>query len=52
MEAVEWMTKKVHRLGALFKPLDLIRQATFNGEVTEAPFFDYLEYKFGKLYGF
>lgn len=51
MEAVKWMTEKVHRFGALFKPLDLIRQATFNDEVTEAPLVDYLEHKFGELYG-
>ncbi|MBD9525255.1 MULTISPECIES: carboxypeptidase M32 [Paracoccus] len=47
--AVEWLRENVQRHGGLYRPRDLIEQAT--GEaVSEAPLLDYLEEKFGDIY--
>lgn len=49
--AVEWLRENVHRHGRLHRPRALIEGAT--GETpTPEPLLDYLEAKFGDLYGF
>lgn len=49
--ATSWLREKVHRHGGLYHPRDVIERAC--GCVpNEAPLLDYLEAKFGTLYGF
>lgn len=46
----KWLGENVHRYGATFKPAELIRKVT--GEELSATYFiEYLNNKFGKLYG-
>lgn len=48
--ATGWLRERVQRHGGLHEPRDLIERAT--GEApSEGPFLDYLEAKFGALYG-
>ena len=48
--ATGWLRQRVQRHGGLRGPRDTIRHAT-GAEVSEAPLLDYLEAKFGALYG-
>lgn len=48
--ATAWLRDKVQRHGGLYEPRDLIERAT-GAAPTEAPLLDYLEAKFGALYG-
>lgn len=48
--ATGWLREKVHRHGALHEPRELIARA-IGREPTEAPLLDYLEAKFGAIYG-
>ena len=47
---VEWMRENVQRHGGLYPPRHLIEQAT-GRPVTPEPLLDYLEEKFGRIYG-
>jgi len=48
--ATDWLREKVQRHGGLYKPQDLITRAT--GEApSEGPLLDYLDAKFGEIYG-
>ena len=47
---VEWLRENVQRHGGLMPPRRLIEQAT-GGEVGPEPLLDYLEDKFGRIYG-
>ena len=48
--ATAWLRERVQRHGGLFEPRELIERAT--GEApSEGPLLDYLEVKFGALYG-
>lgn len=48
--AVEWLRENVQRHGGLLPPVELIETAT-GAPVSEAPLLDYLEQKFGAIYG-
>ncbi|MBF9033774.1 carboxypeptidase M32 [Rhodobacterales bacterium HKCCE2091] len=48
--ATAWLAEKVQRHGASKRPRTVIEEATGTG-VTEGPLLDYLEAKFGALYG-
>lgn len=45
-----WMRDHVHRHGARYEPLELIRRAT-GSELSPDPFLRYLRRKYGELYG-
>ncbi|WP_299358917.1 carboxypeptidase M32 [uncultured Paracoccus sp.] len=47
--AVEWLRENVQRHGSLYRPRDLIEQAS-GAPVSEAPLLDYLDDKFGEIY--
>ncbi|TRW96294.1 carboxypeptidase M32 [Paracoccus sp. M683] len=47
---VEWLRENVQRHGGLMPPRELIQQAT-GAEVGPEPLLDYLEEKFGRIYG-
>lgn len=46
----KWLNENVHQYGATFKPAELIRKVT-GEELTAKYFIEYLNEKFGKLYG-
>jgi len=46
-----WLVKNVHSHGDLYDPADLIRRITGN-ELDAEPYLQYLQEKYGKLYGF
>ena len=48
--ATGWLRERVQRHGGLRPPRETIRHAT-GGEVSEGPLLDYLEAKFGEIYG-
>ena len=48
--ATGWLRERVQRHGGLYEPRDLIERAS-GGPVSEGPLLDYLEAKFGALYG-
>lgn len=48
--AVEWLREELQRHGALYRPRDLIEQAT-GAPISPEPLLDYLEDKFGQIYG-
>lgn len=48
--ATEWLKENVQRFGGLHEPKNLIERATGN-KPTEGPLLDYLDEKFGELYG-
>lgn len=48
--AVEWLRERVQRHGGLYRPRDVIEQAV-GGAVSPAPLLDYLDDKFGAIYG-
>jgi carboxypeptidase Taq len=48
--ATGWLRDKVQRHGGLYEPREVIAQAC-GAEPSEAPLLDYLEQKFGALYG-
>jgi carboxypeptidase Taq len=48
--ATGWLADKVQRHGGLYEPRDLIARAS-GGAPSEAPLLDYLEAKFGAIYG-
>ena len=48
--ATEWLRDKVQRFGGLYKPAEVIERAC-GFEPTEEPLLDYLEAKFGAIYG-
>jgi len=48
--ATGWLKDKLQRHGALYEPRDLVRRAC-GFEPTEGPLLDYLEAKFGAIYG-
>jgi len=48
--ATDWLREKLQRHGALYEPRDLVRRAC-GFEPTEGPLLDYLEAKFGAIYG-
>ncbi|UCH57378.1 MAG: carboxypeptidase M32, partial [Candidatus Bathyarchaeota archaeon] len=50
-EIKEWLTKNVHGYGNLYDPADLIKVIT-GDELRIEPFFNYLDEKFSKLYGY
>ncbi len=45
-----WMREHVHRHGAKFAPAELVRRVTGN-DLTPEPYLDYLQSKFGAIYG-
>ncbi|GAB6875358.1 carboxypeptidase M32 [Thermaerobacter litoralis] len=45
-----WMREHVHRHGARYEPLELVRRAT-GAELSEQPFLRYIRRKYGELYG-
>lgn len=48
--ATNWLREKIHRHGGLYEPRDLMMRAT--GEApSEGPLLDYLDAKFGEIYG-
>jgi carboxypeptidase Taq len=48
--ATGWLREKVQRHGALYEPREVIAQA-IGGQPSEGPLLDYLEAKFGEIYG-
>jgi carboxypeptidase Taq len=48
--ATGWLREKVQRHGALYEPREVIAQA-IGGQPSESPLLDYLEAKFGEIYG-
>ncbi len=48
--AVEWLRHKVQQFGGLYEPKDLIEKAT-GAPPSEGPLLDYLDAKFGDIYG-
>ncbi|MEM8801944.1 MAG: carboxypeptidase M32 [Pseudomonadota bacterium] len=48
--ATDWLREKVQRHGGLYKPQDLIERATGTAP-SEGPLLDYLDAKFGEIYG-
>ncbi|MEO1026717.1 MAG: carboxypeptidase M32 [Pseudomonadota bacterium] len=48
--ATDWLREKVQRHGGLYKPQDLIERAT-GAAPSEGPLLDYLDAKFGEIYG-
>jgi carboxypeptidase Taq len=48
--ATGWLHDRLQRHGGLYEPRDLVRRAC-GFEPTEAPLLDYLEAKFGEIYG-
>lgn len=48
--ATDWLREKVQRHGGLYKPQELIAKAT-GAAPSEAPLLDYLDAKFGEIYG-
>lgn len=48
--ATAWLGEKVQRHGGLYAPREVIERAS-GGPVSEGPLLDYLEAKFGALYG-
>jgi carboxypeptidase Taq len=48
--ALDWLRDRVQRFGALYLPTELIARAT-GAAPEEGPLLDYLEAKFGDLYG-
>jgi len=48
--ATEWLREKVQRFGGLYRPVDLIERAC-GFAPSEGPLLDYLEAKFGAIYG-
>lgn len=48
--ATDWLRDNVQRHGGLYRPREVIEKAT-GGEVSEAPLLDYVEAKFGAIYG-
>jgi carboxypeptidase Taq len=49
--AIDWLSKNVHHPASLYDPINLLKQIT-GKEMTAAPFLDYLEQKYSKLFGF
>ena len=49
--ATDWLREHVQRHGAVYEPRELIERAS-GAAVSEGPLLDYLEAKFGALYGF
>jgi carboxypeptidase Taq len=47
----QWLGQKIHRWGRMFTP-DHLAQRVTGSEVTTEPFLQYLERKYGALYGF
>ncbi|MBV0891637.1 carboxypeptidase M32 [Paracoccus sp. Z118] len=48
--AVEWLRENLQRHGSLHPPRELMERAT-GSSVSEAPLLDYLDAKFGEIYG-
>ncbi|MEO9824468.1 MAG: carboxypeptidase M32 [Paracoccaceae bacterium] len=48
--ATDWLREKIHQHGGLYEPRDLIERATGQAP-SEAPLLDYLDEKFGAIYG-
>ena len=48
--ATDWLRSKIHCHGGLYKPRDVITRA-IGGAPSEAPLLEYLEEKFGGIYG-
>lgn len=48
--ATQWLGEKIHRHGGLYEPRALIERAT-GAAPSEAPLLDYLDEKFGAIYG-
>ena len=46
-----WLIENIHSKGKLYDPADLVKDVT-GKNLTVKPFIDYLEKKFGKIYGF
>ncbi|MDO5622409.1 MAG: carboxypeptidase M32 [Paracoccus sp. (in: a-proteobacteria)] len=46
---VEWLRENIHRHGGLYRPREVIERAA--GTISPAPLLDYLDEKFGRLYG-
>ncbi|WP_203530681.1 carboxypeptidase M32 [Thermaerobacter sp. PB12/4term] len=47
---LQWMRQHVHRHGARYEPLELVRRVT-GAELSEQPFLRYIRRKYGELYG-
>ena len=48
--ATQWLREKIHRHGGLYEPRELIERAT-GAPPSEGPLLDYLDEKFGVIYG-
>lgn len=46
----DWLRENVHRHGSLYRPGELLEKATGSG-LDAGPYLDYLEGKYGRLYG-
>ncbi|MFW9768737.1 MAG: carboxypeptidase M32 [Candidatus Thorarchaeota archaeon] len=51
LQSIDWMSKNVHGLSALYDPADLMEKVTGN-RLTAKPFLDYLEKKYSAIFGF
>ena len=49
-ELLEWLRGKVHVHGAAFEPAELVRRVA-GSEIAAGPYVQYLESKFGEIYG-
>lgn len=47
---IEWLRENFQRHGGLYQPRDLVEQAS-GSPISEKPLLDYLETKFGEIYG-
>ena len=48
--ATGWLRERLQRFGGLYEPRDVVRRAC-GFEPSEGPLLDYLEAKFGEIYG-
>jgi carboxypeptidase Taq len=48
-DLLAWLRENIHRHGAKFEPLELVRRAT-GSDLTPEPYMRYLERKFGEIY--
>jgi carboxypeptidase Taq len=47
----QWLVENIHSKGGLYDPVDLVREVT-GKEISVEPFIEYLNKKFGSIYGF
>ncbi len=49
-DLLSWLREKIYRHGAKYEPQELVERVT-GSKITPAPYLNYLEHKFGEIYG-